>query len=168
MFNFGVKSLLIDTPPKLCRGSRLVWKRRQGDRQRRPGRAHRLAQPWQSDVTEWIRPGANTIQVVVIGTLKNTLGPHHAGGRCGAFLHPGPSIAPLPPAHRPAKNTTPSATASSNRSFSGTPPDSPRSRSHASHRQDKKKPFFPCTEESHATDAKISRPEASKYLPPPG
>ena len=35
--------------------------------------------PWQCDVTEWIRPGPNTIQVAVIGTLKNTLGPHHAG-----------------------------------------------------------------------------------------
>lgn len=35
--------------------------------------------PWQVDVSRWIRPGKNTIQVVVFGTLKNTLGPHHAG-----------------------------------------------------------------------------------------
>jgi hypothetical protein len=40
---------------------------------------HIAYRPWQCDVTKWIRPGANTIQVVVIGTLKNTLGPHHAG-----------------------------------------------------------------------------------------
>jgi hypothetical protein len=40
---------------------------------------HIAYRPWQCDVTEWIRPGVNTIQVVVIGTLKNTLGPHHAG-----------------------------------------------------------------------------------------
>jgi len=39
--------------------------------------------PWQCDVTEWMRPGINTIQVVVIGTLKNTLGPHHAGAMQG-------------------------------------------------------------------------------------
>jgi hypothetical protein len=38
--------------------------------------AHR---PWRCDVTEQIRPGVNTVEVVVIGTLKNTLGPHHAG-----------------------------------------------------------------------------------------
>ena len=35
--------------------------------------------PWQCDVTELIQPGRNTIEVVVIGTLRNTLGPHHAG-----------------------------------------------------------------------------------------
>jgi hypothetical protein len=35
--------------------------------------------PWQCDVTERIQPGRNTIEVIVIGTLRNTLGPHHAG-----------------------------------------------------------------------------------------
>ena len=35
------------------------------------------AQPWECDVTRQIKRGANTIEVVVIGTLKNTLGPHH-------------------------------------------------------------------------------------------
>jgi hypothetical protein len=40
--------------------------------------------PWECDVTEWITPGDNTIDVVVIGTLKNTLGPHHAGQLRGA------------------------------------------------------------------------------------
>jgi hypothetical protein len=33
--------------------------------------------PWQCDVTKHLRPGQNTIDVVAIGTLKNTLGPHH-------------------------------------------------------------------------------------------
>ena len=35
------------------------------------------SQPWECDVTPQIKTGANTIEVVVIGTLKNTLGPHH-------------------------------------------------------------------------------------------
>jgi len=35
--------------------------------------------PWQRDVSEHIRPGRNHVEVVVIGTLRNTLGPHHAG-----------------------------------------------------------------------------------------
>jgi hypothetical protein len=33
--------------------------------------------PWQCDVSRQLRPGLNTVEVVVIGTLKNTLGPHH-------------------------------------------------------------------------------------------
>ncbi len=33
--------------------------------------------PWECDVTEQFKPGVNTIEVTVIGTLKNTLGPHH-------------------------------------------------------------------------------------------
>jgi hypothetical protein len=41
-------------------------------------------QPWQCDVTRHIRPGANTVEVRVIGTLKNTLGPHHAGTGLGS------------------------------------------------------------------------------------
>jgi len=35
------------------------------------------APPWECDVTEQLKPGVNTIEVTVIGTLKNTLGPHH-------------------------------------------------------------------------------------------
>jgi len=35
------------------------------------------APPWECDVTELVRRGTNTIEVTVIGTLKNTLGPHH-------------------------------------------------------------------------------------------
>ncbi len=34
-------------------------------------------QPWQCDVTEYINKGTNEIKVIVTGTLKNTLGPHH-------------------------------------------------------------------------------------------
>jgi len=41
-------------------------------------------QPWQCDVTDLIKTGANTIEVVIIGTLKNTLGPHHAGAVQGS------------------------------------------------------------------------------------
>ena len=39
--------------------------------------------PWECDVTSAVRPGTNTIEVAVIGTLKNTLGPHHAGHMVG-------------------------------------------------------------------------------------
>jgi hypothetical protein len=33
--------------------------------------------PFRLDITEGLVPGANTIEVAVVGTLKNTLGPHH-------------------------------------------------------------------------------------------
>jgi hypothetical protein len=36
-------------------------------------------QPWQCDVTKFIQAGTNTVEVRVIGTRKNTLGPHHNG-----------------------------------------------------------------------------------------
>ncbi len=36
-------------------------------------------QPWQCDVTKFLKAGTNTVEVRVIGTLKNTLGPHHSG-----------------------------------------------------------------------------------------
>jgi hypothetical protein len=41
-------------------------------------------QPWQCDVTSLVKRGTNNIEIVVIGTLKNTLGPHHAGRGLGA------------------------------------------------------------------------------------
>ena len=39
--------------------------------------------PFKRDVTKLITPGTNTIEVEVIGTLKNTLGPHHENPRPG-------------------------------------------------------------------------------------
>jgi hypothetical protein len=38
---------------------------------------HLVSRPWEVDVTEHIQTGENTIEIEVIGTLKNTLGPHH-------------------------------------------------------------------------------------------
>ncbi len=35
------------------------------------------APPWDLDVTGLVKPGRNLVEVTVIGTLKNTLGPHH-------------------------------------------------------------------------------------------
>ncbi len=56
--------------------------------------------PWQCDVTDLIKAGANTIEVVVIGTLKNTLGPHHAGAVQGSawpgMFQQGPRTSPPP------------------------------------------------------------------------
>jgi hypothetical protein len=38
-------------------------------------------QPWNCEITKWIKPGEkNAVTVRVIGTLRNTLGPHHLGG----------------------------------------------------------------------------------------
>jgi hypothetical protein len=44
---------------------------------------HVAWQPWHCDVTDLIRSGENTIEVEVIGTLKNTLGPHHGSPQLG-------------------------------------------------------------------------------------
>jgi hypothetical protein len=56
--------------------------------------------PWQCDVTDQIKTGANTVEVVVIGTLKNTLGPHHAGTGLGSawpgMFQKGPETGPPP------------------------------------------------------------------------
>lgn len=55
-------------------------------------------QPWECEVTQQIQPGTNTIEVRVIGTLKNTLGPHHAGAGLGsawpAMFQRGPASGP--------------------------------------------------------------------------
>lgn len=40
---------------------------------------HIAWRPWECEVTDLIHPGRNEIEVVVIGTLRNTLGPLHAG-----------------------------------------------------------------------------------------
>lgn len=45
---------------------------------------HVYHQPWKCEVTELIKSGTNTIEVVVVGTLKNTLGPHHANPPLGS------------------------------------------------------------------------------------
>jgi len=45
---------------------------------------HIYHQPWQCDITESLNEGLNTIEVVVIGTLKNTLGPHHENSPRGS------------------------------------------------------------------------------------
>jgi hypothetical protein len=58
------------------------------------------APPWECDVTKWIRPGENDIEVTVIGTLKNTLGPHHGNPSLGAArpinFQQGPDPGPPP------------------------------------------------------------------------
>ncbi len=41
------------------------------------------APPWTCDITDVAVKGANTVEVVVIGTLKNTLGPHHGKNALG-------------------------------------------------------------------------------------
>lgn len=51
---------------------------------------HLVSRPWEVDVSDAIKAGKNRIELRVIGTLKNTLGPHHghpALGRAwpGAF-----------------------------------------------------------------------------------
>jgi len=56
--------------------------------------------PWTQDVTKWIRPGVNSIEVTVVGTLKNTLGPHHGkpglGSAWPSMFQNGPSPGPPP------------------------------------------------------------------------
>ncbi|MHC4575455.1 MAG: hypothetical protein ACYS76_15225, partial [Planctomycetota bacterium] len=41
-------------------------------------------QPWECDITSHVAAGNNTIEVVVIGTLRNTLGPHHGNQPLGS------------------------------------------------------------------------------------
>jgi hypothetical protein len=57
-----------------------------------------VSAPWEVDVTEHMRRGVNVVEVRVVGTLKNTLGPHHAGaGRGSAWpgmFHQGPKQGP--------------------------------------------------------------------------
>jgi hypothetical protein len=58
------------------------------------------APPWECDVTKRIKRGENNIEITIIGTLKNTLGPHHGNPALGAAwpsaFHVGPN--PGPPA----------------------------------------------------------------------
>jgi len=59
---------------------------------------HIAYKPWHCDVTDLIKQGGNTVEVVVIGTLKNTLGPHHAGKGLGSawpgMFQQGPETGP--------------------------------------------------------------------------
>jgi hypothetical protein len=58
------------------------------------------APPWECDATKWVQHGQNEVEVTVIGTLKNTLGPHHGKPALGAAwpgsFHVGPSPGPPP------------------------------------------------------------------------
>jgi len=59
-----------------------------------------VSAPWEYDVTSLLKRGENTIEVVVIGTLKNTLGPHHGnhapGSAWPSMFHNGPADGPPP------------------------------------------------------------------------
>lgn len=44
---------------------------------------HIWYQPWELDVTEHVTEGTNDVEVIVTGTLKNTLGPHHGNPLLG-------------------------------------------------------------------------------------
>ena len=56
--------------------------------------------PWEADVTGLLRPGKNAVEVLVLGTLKNTLGPHHGNPQLGtawpAMFQKAPSPGPPP------------------------------------------------------------------------
>ena len=58
------------------------------------------APPWECDVSETLRLGDNKIEVVVFGTLKNTLGPHHGdpplGSAWPSMFQRGPKNGPPP------------------------------------------------------------------------
>jgi len=58
------------------------------------------APPWECDATKWIRSGENTVEVTIVGTLKNTLGPHHGNPPLGSAwpqrFHVGPESGPPP------------------------------------------------------------------------
>jgi hypothetical protein len=43
-----------------------------------------LSSPWTLDVTKLVRAGSNDVEVTVVGTLKNTLGPHHGNPGLGS------------------------------------------------------------------------------------
>jgi hypothetical protein len=62
-----------------------------------------VSAPWSIDVTPWIQAGENTVEVTVVGTLKNTLGPHHGDPPLGtawpAMFQKAPSPGPPPGSH---------------------------------------------------------------------
>jgi hypothetical protein len=58
------------------------------------------APPWECEVSKWVKNGQNTVEVTAIGTLKNTLGPHHGNPVLGAAwpnrFQVGPNPGPPP------------------------------------------------------------------------
>jgi hypothetical protein len=58
------------------------------------------APPWECNVTKQVKRGDNEVEVVVIGTLKNTLGPHHGNPGLGSawpgMFQNGPKDGPPP------------------------------------------------------------------------
>jgi hypothetical protein len=54
------------------------------------------APPWELEVTRWLKPRANQVEVIVIGTLKNTLGPHHGQPALGAAWPSAFQVGPNP------------------------------------------------------------------------
>ncbi|MGC8990887.1 MAG: glycosyl hydrolase, partial [Verrucomicrobiia bacterium] len=61
---------------------------------------HIFCAPWECEVTRFLKPGRNEVQVNVIGTLKNTLGPHHGNPPLGSawpgMFRVGPEQGPPP------------------------------------------------------------------------
>ncbi len=59
-----------------------------------------VSPPWNFDVTKHLKPGDNEVEIVVIGTLKNTLGPHHGNHALGSawpsMFQNGPKNGPPP------------------------------------------------------------------------
>lgn len=55
-------------------------------------------QPWELEVTEQMKAGRNGVEVIVFGTLKNTLGPHHGnppqGSAWPSMFRNGPRTGP--------------------------------------------------------------------------
>jgi len=45
-------------------------------------------QPMECDVTDQVKPGRNTVEVIIYGSLRNTLGPH-LGNKDVGITHPG-------------------------------------------------------------------------------
>ena len=43
-----------------------------------------MAPPWECDITKHVRKGLCSVEVIVYGTLKNTLGPHHGNQGLGS------------------------------------------------------------------------------------
>lgn len=58
------------------------------------------APPWECDVSSAVRRGENQVEVAIVGTLRNTLGPHHGGHALGSawpgMFQQGPETGPPP------------------------------------------------------------------------